>query len=367
MKEKEVFKIEDLKKSFILNDNKYNTIYKGRSFINNSGDEFIVLGKIASPLFPNSSTIYAVKFLKDFPEDSCIIVASYNIDKGNFRNPFKRSILNNIISLGNHKNYNLGKYGKKKRKYLYDMYRDLVRRIITPNGKNEVDCYLEVSLDERWNTYEKFLDWVFGDPDNNFHWFYQIDKDLLDQRSKVYGPDTCIFLPQQLNKALSIGKNINTSIAQGVHKMNKSRETSNPYRSAILISFLNIRHQFRSTMSESESFLKYAAAKHYILKVYADIYYKEKYINLKVKNAIYKYDIYDTRNIINPITLQMLNYITDGLYNKEFNNYCDLYDYYLTHNEEMIEFTEKIQNAINSINIKEIFKPKEFDKIENDN
>jgi hypothetical protein len=318
---------------------------KDKIFTSTFNSKFQVIGKFKSPVHNN---LFVIKFLnEEFPKDKCLVSGKNNILKGDIKNPYQKSILG-IAAFGNAYKYDLFKYGDKKRKYLYDLYRDLIKRVYTPYNNAEVNAYKDGELDPRWDTYEKFLDWVFGDKTNNFQWFYQLDKDLLKPGNKIYGPDTCIFLPQQLNKTLAFSKSV-VNLCQGV-----SKTQSGKYRSRINSTLLKLSHQFRATMSEAQSFLIYASGKRYILNIYADIFFKEKLINQKIKDSIKKFIITDRREGYHKVTLQDFNYITLDKFNKSFQTYNELYDYYLTHDEEMIEFTKKVNSQIKQIDKKDL-------------
>jgi hypothetical protein len=61
--------------------------------------------------------------------------------------------------------------------------------------------YAGVTLHPDWEDPQKFCDWVvaqkgWGEPD------WALDKDLLVPGNKIYGPDTCCFLPREVNTAI---------------------------------------------------------------------------------------------------------------------------------------------------------------------
>ena len=65
--------------------------------------------------------------------------------------------------------------------------------------------YLNVKICKEWMSYRNFLKWVYSD-DSNFkeNVDIQIDKDIYQwfNETKVYSPQTCVFIPSILNKYL---------------------------------------------------------------------------------------------------------------------------------------------------------------------
>lgn len=77
--------------------------------------------------------------------------------------------------------------------------------------------YESVSCDERFKDYDFFYDWCqkqvgFQELDENGRVF-SLDKDILSNGSGVYGPDTCVFVPQTLN---NLCKSIGGDLPRGV-------------------------------------------------------------------------------------------------------------------------------------------------------
>ena len=56
------------------------------------------------------------------------------------------------------------------------------------------DCY----ICEEWLDFQKFSKWF----DENYIENYQLDKDLLVKGNKLYSPNTCCFVPQEINLAI---------------------------------------------------------------------------------------------------------------------------------------------------------------------
>jgi len=62
-------------------------------------------------------------------------------------------------------------------------------------------AYSKVSVDERWLDYQNFADWFYEQDRQG--WYvsgWELDKDMLSPvGGKIYSPNTCVFLPKELN------------------------------------------------------------------------------------------------------------------------------------------------------------------------
>lgn len=61
--------------------------------------------------------------------------------------------------------------------------------------------YVGCSVCEDWKVFSKFRKWMKSQPWEGLH----LDKDILFEGNKIYSPDTCVFVPQEVNAFLSIG------------------------------------------------------------------------------------------------------------------------------------------------------------------
>lgn len=61
------------------------------------------------------------------------------------------------------------------------------------------DCFVH----KHWHNFQNFAEWYYKFYDSDFMQKWHLDKDLLVKGNKIYGPDTCCFLPQRINKIIS--------------------------------------------------------------------------------------------------------------------------------------------------------------------
>lgn len=108
--------------------------------------------------------------------------------------------------------------GKKAKSY--SAWCSMLQRAYCPKGHARQPTYIGCSVSDEWLEYQEFAEW-FNNHEYSNHG-YQLDKDLLLPGNKVYAPDRCVFVPQQLNNLLIGHGNARGQYKQGVcfHKGN---------------------------------------------------------------------------------------------------------------------------------------------------
>lgn len=101
----------------------------------------------------------------------------------------------------------------------YQIWQNMLRRCYNKNFQDRHPTYVGVAVCDEWLKFSKFKDWF----DKNYRYDLEeqgiklhIDKDLLSRDGKVYSPDTCVFLPSNVNKFLSNSYSNNKSGYIGV-------------------------------------------------------------------------------------------------------------------------------------------------------
>lgn len=83
----------------------------------------------------------------------------------------------------------------------YQVWASMIQRGHSKRFKLQFTSYKECYVDERWHRFTSFKLWM-----ETQDWQGKsLDKDLLIPGNKRYGPDTCVFLNQKLNKFLTDG------------------------------------------------------------------------------------------------------------------------------------------------------------------
>ena len=144
-------------------------------------------------------------------------VYAAQIKDGRIRDPYAPTV------------YGVGITGNKyptseNRKHLkeYQLWNGLLERCYCPKSQEKFPTYKGCSVSENFKSYEYFYEWCqeqkgFG----NDGW--ELDKDLLVKGNKVYSEDTCVFLPKEVNTALTHRKNVDNKLPVGVKTVTNSK------------------------------------------------------------------------------------------------------------------------------------------------
>lgn len=96
-----------------------------------------------------------------------------------------------------------GKYksvDSKKFTKVYRAWHDMIRRCYDPKFHKKCPTYIECEVCDEWLNFQTFAEWF----ENNYYEIegekMALDKDILVKGNKVYSPNTCIFVPQNINK-----------------------------------------------------------------------------------------------------------------------------------------------------------------------
>lgn len=85
----------------------------------------------------------------------------------------------------------------------YSLWLALTERVYSAKFQERCPQYKGVKLCKSWNIYSNFKRWF----DENYIEGYDLDKDLLSGEVKIYSPETCAYIPRELNLFLAKGKN----------------------------------------------------------------------------------------------------------------------------------------------------------------
>jgi len=96
----------------------------------------------------------------------------------------------------------------------YQMWKDMLIRCYSEKWQAKKPTYLGCTVAKEWHSASAFVEWCAV----NWSEGYQIDKDLLIAGNKHYSPDTCTFLPLQLNTLLELSGKTRGLLPLGVSK-----------------------------------------------------------------------------------------------------------------------------------------------------
>ena len=133
-----------------------------------------------------------------FPEYDWVFKhATYqSFKKGNIKCPYERRFYG-VGYLGERK-YKMSKNGKLTDKYI--IWHSMLTRCYDPKYQEKKPTYKGCKVEDYLLNFQHMGEWLeknyYEVPDEQMH----LDKDILCKGNKVYSRDTCIFVPQRINK-----------------------------------------------------------------------------------------------------------------------------------------------------------------------
>lgn len=98
---------------------------------------------------------------------------------------------------------------------VYRTWRNMLQRAYCPKYQIKNPAYIGCSVTEEWLEYQEFAKWYESHEYSSYE--YELDKDLLIPNNKIYAPDRCVFVPQQLNKLLTDSGAARGQYPQGIY------------------------------------------------------------------------------------------------------------------------------------------------------
>lgn len=153
-----------------------------------------------------------------FYQPFCIVKCSMlNLKRGRVSNPMKRTVYG--------KGYlGVGKYSPSSETREYKLWKNMLERVYCLNVRYTRLSYKDVEVCEEWHNFQNFAEWCetqkFFNAKDNKGKPYQLDKDIITKGNKIYSPDTCCFVPQEINTLFIFGKSRRGEFAVGVGKEN---------------------------------------------------------------------------------------------------------------------------------------------------
>ena len=95
--------------------------------------------------------------------------------------------------------YEIGKYNSSEHRKIYNTWISMLRRCYDKKYHIKKPTYIDCSVDEKWLNFQNFAEWYTNNYIDNF----VLDKDIITKNNKIYGPDTCCFVPVELNSLFS--------------------------------------------------------------------------------------------------------------------------------------------------------------------
>lgn len=177
-------------------------------------------------------------------------VAVKELKSGSVKNYYHPEVLGvGYIGVGNYTARVDGKMTK-----CYNTWFNMLSRCYqSTNNRNATYCNVEVC--EEWHNFQNFAQWFYNTcKDNSWH----LDKDILCPTCKIYSPETCCFVPNEVNCIFKKNNESTYDLPKGVYPKDGKYESA--------ISKFNKQHYIGlyKTIEEAHSAYKKAKKEHFI-------------------------------------------------------------------------------------------------------
>lgn len=165
----------------------------GEKDFNNSGRKMWILKY-------NSANKIVVQF-----DSGAIVRTKYNNFKtGSIRDPYERTVYGvGYVGQGEYTTVKNGKHSKT-----YKVWTSMLQRCYSEKTLELNNTYLGCSVSDDWCNFQIFAKWF----DENYYEIkgerVELDKDILFSGNKIYSSNTCLFVPQRINKLFRQNSNI---------------------------------------------------------------------------------------------------------------------------------------------------------------
>lgn len=194
-----------------------------------------------------------------------------NILNGNIKNPYHKS----VWGVGY---FGIGKYNSKTHCKIYQTWQGMLERCYDTKFQSKHPTYKGCLVDKVWHNFQNFAEWF----EENYKEGFVLDKDILFKGNKIYSPETCCFVPHEIN-ALFVKNDANRGkypVGVVIYKSKFRSEVNTINKSIYLGSFDTPEEAFQAYKIAKEKHIKETAEKYKGLildKVYQAMYaYKIK-------------------------------------------------------------------------------------------
>lgn len=110
-----------------------------------------------------------------------------------------------------------GSYSSYNSYKAHQSWCDVIKRCYCEEFLEKNQTYQGCSVHRDWHNFQNFAKWYT----ENYIEGWKLDKDILVDGNKIYGPETCCFVPQIINCQFTVVKGSKSGLPRGVQKKGK--------------------------------------------------------------------------------------------------------------------------------------------------
>lgn len=214
---------------------------------------------------------------------ACIHTSCRHFKDGDVRNPYYPQVYNIGITGNKYPARTNGKDTKE-----YKTWTDVLKRCFDKKEKQRYPTYKKVTCCDEWLLFEKFYEWLHKQP-NFDRWLiggrWAIDKDILIKGNKIYSPDTCCLVPENVNALFNKHDAKRGKYPIGVNKV------QNGFQARCMNPLLNKRECIGIYPTPEKAFYAYKQYKEKLIKQVAQIEFDNGNITKECYEAMMNYEV----------------------------------------------------------------------------
>lgn len=206
-----------------------------------------------------------------------------NFKLGSIKNPYHPTV-HGVGMTGN--KYPTKINGRNTKEY--DTWASMLQRCFKTQLKEKQPAYKNVSCCDEWLYFENFYEWLHNQ-DNFVQWhknkYWAIDKDILNKSNKIYSPENCCLIPQNVNCLF-----LKREAERGRYPIGV-RYTNEGFLAVCRNPFLDRTVELGHYSTPEKAFNAYKKYKEMIIKEVARVEYEAGNITEECYKAMLKYEV----------------------------------------------------------------------------
>lgn len=174
-----------------------------------------------------------------------------------------------------------GSYSKEN--IIYDYWDGILRRCYSERIKKLRNSYSDCLVDEYWHNLQNFGEWFEKNYNPKYMKSWCLDKDILVKGNRIYSPETCCFVPNEINVIFTNGYIRRGEYPKGVSYKPKINKYIAQYQKDGVVTHIGT---FKTV---DEAFQAYKEVKEKYIKEKADKWKDQ--IDPRVYEAMYNYQV----------------------------------------------------------------------------
>ena len=163
----------------------------------------------------------------------------------------------------------------------YSTWKNMLRRCYSHYDYNQAS-YEGCTVTHEWLLYSTFKKWF----DENYVEGYALDKDIIKKNNLLYSPETCCFVPQEINNLFIKRKRDRGALPIGIVLIPRNRYKK--YKAQVSG---RTPYSVGYFYTIEEAFQAYKSAKEQYVKELATQYFQEGKITRRVYQALMEYQV----------------------------------------------------------------------------